>query len=107
MILDMCSDLTPIIYVIKMVLKIIMYGIPMLLILFITIDLGKAIISSDDKEVKAAQSRAIKRAIYTVAIFFVGLFVTILMNTIAGGLAKGENTGADTTSWATCWQNAD
>ena len=58
-----CKDLLPLIKLIKAILGIIQFIIPVLLILLGTIDLGKAVISSDDKEVKAAQSRLIKRVI--------------------------------------------
>ena len=66
--INYCDDLLPLIKVIKTVFNIIQFVIPIALILFGTIDLGKAVISSDDKEVKAAQSRLIKRCIYAVAI---------------------------------------
>jgi len=34
-----------------------------------TIDLGKAVLASDDKEIKAAQGRLFKRVLYAAVIF--------------------------------------
>ena len=73
---DGCGGLAPIVRIIKNgVFPIVQIGIPILLIVFGTIDLGKAVISSDEKEVKQAQSRLIKRCIYAILVFFI---VTLL-----------------------------
>ena len=77
-----------------------MIVIPIALILLGTIDLGKAVIASDDKEVKAAQSRLIKRFIYAALIFFVPMLVGVIMNIVSVG---GEG---DTASWENCWRAA-
>ena len=99
--LDPCNGLLPIVKVIrKGVFPLFQIGIPILLIVLGTIDLGKAVISSDDKEVKASQKRLIKRFIYAAAVFFVVTFVTIVMNIVAQG---GEG---DTVSWSNCWRAA-
>lgn len=99
--LDACNGLLPIVKVIRRgVFPLFQIGIPILLIVLGTIDLGKAVISSDDKEVKQAQSRLIKRFIYAAAVFFVVTFVTVVMNIVSeGGVG-------DTTSWADCWKAA-
>ena len=98
--LDACNGLLPIVKVIrKGVFPIIQIGIPILLILFGTIDLGKAVISSDDKEIKAAQGRLIKRCIYAAAIFFVTVIVQVLMNIVSNGVSgTGDCEG--------CWEAA-
>ncbi|MDO5002958.1 MAG: hypothetical protein Q4E39_01845 [bacterium] len=102
---DPCQGLGPIVVVIKSVFRLIQFAIPIALILFGTIDLGKAVISSDEKEVKKAQSTLIKRFIYAAAIFFVVTLVTLLTNLVADGVADDSNNGADTQSWSRCWQN--
>lgn len=102
---DPCQGLGPIIVVIKAVFKLIQFAIPIALVLFGTIDLGKAVISSDEKEVKKAQSTLIKRCIYAVAIFFIITLVTLIMNIVAKGVADDSANGADTSSWATCWNS--
>lgn len=97
---DGCRGLLPIVRVIrKGVFPIVQIGIPILLIIFGTIDLGKAVIASDEKEVKAAQSRLIKRFIYAAFVFFVVTLVSVLMSIVSQG---ADGTG----SWADCWQAA-
>ncbi len=99
--IDSCNGLLPLVKVIKKGLfPIVQLGIPILLIVLGTFDLGKAVISSEEKEVKAAQSRLIKRFIYAALVFFVATIVSVLMNIVAQG---GEG---DTTSWENCWRAA-
>lgn len=98
--MDACNGLLPLIKVLVAVIKLVMVVIPIALILYGTIDLGKAVIASDEKEVKAAQSRLIKRFIYAALIFFVPMLVGVVMNLVSAG---GEG---DTTSWQSCWRAA-
>ena len=97
---EVCGGLLPLVKVIYNVIWVAMIVIPIVLIVYGTIDLGKAVIASDEKEIKAAQSRLIKRFIYAAAVFFVPLLVTVVMNVVATG-AEG-----DATSWANCWKAA-
>ena len=98
-----CGGIGPIVAFVKWGLfPIIQIGIPILLIIMGSIDLGKAVLSSDDKEIKGATGRLIKRAIAAVAVFFVTTLVTLLMNMFA-------NTGVKTSdvegvNWQKCWQ---
>ena len=96
--IDACGGLLPLVKVIVAVIKLVMVIIPVALIVYGTIDLGKAVIASDEKEVKSAQSRLIKRMIYAALIFFVPMLVGVVMNLVSAG---GEG---DTTSWSNCWQ---
>ena len=98
--MDACGGLLPLVRVLVQVIKILMIVIPIALILLGTIDLGKAVIASDEKEVKAAQSRLIKRFIYAALIFFVPMLVGVIMNIVSVG---GER---DTASWENCWRAA-
>ena len=95
-----CGGLLPIVKVVVAVIKVFMIVVPILLILYGTIDLGKAVIASEEKEVKAAQSRLIKRIIYAALIFFVPMLVGVIMNIVAAGEQEG------TDSWQGCWQAA-
>ena len=96
-----CGGLLPLVRVIrKGIFPLVQIIIPIGLIIFGTIDLGKAVIASDEKEVKAAQSRLLKRFIYAALIFFVVTLVSALMSIIATG---GEG---DTNSWSDCWRAA-
>ena len=105
---DYCGGIGPIVGVIKNgIFPIIQIGIPILLILMGSIDLGKAVISSDEKAIKGATSNLIKRCIAAIAVFFIVTIVRILTNIIASN-AK-EETGDQATGtgeaidWASCW----
>lgn len=101
-----CDTLQPIISVLKHgFMPIIQIGIPIILIVLGSIDLGKAVIASDDKEVKAAQSRLIKRCIYAVAIFFVVTIVQLLTSLLAN-MQNNETGNIDADSWWGCWKEA-
>lgn len=96
-----CGGLLPIVRVIKKGLfPLVQIIIPIGLLIYGTIDLGKAVIASDDKEVKAAQQRLIKRFVYAALIFFVVTLVSALMGIVATG---GEG---NTTGWNDCWRAA-
>lgn len=56
---------------ISLVVNIIKIAIPILLVIFGMIDLGKAVMSNDEKEMKGAQTKLIKRVLYAVLIFFI------------------------------------
>lgn len=100
---DACEGLGPIVRILRDGLfPIIQIGIPIILIALGTIDLGKAVIASDEKEVKSAQKRLIQRCIYAVAIFFIVTLVTIVM----GLVAKGADGNVNTNKWAECWRKA-
>lgn len=101
--IDSCGGLLPIVRVIrKGVFPLVQLFIPIVLIILGTIDLGRAVIASDDKEVKAAQGRLIKRFIYAALIFFVTTLVSVLMDLVS----KGGDDAGDTTSWQSCWRSA-
>ena len=100
-----CKGLGPIVRLIKKgVFPIVQIGIPIALLIFGTIDLGKAVISSDEKEVKQAQGRLIKRCIYAVVIFFMVTLVSIVMGLV--DTANDSNVGkSSANSWASCWNS--
>lgn len=57
--------------------------IPLLLILFGIIDLGKAVIASKDDEIKKATGSLVKRAIASVVIFLLPTIVTFVIGIIS------------------------
>lgn len=60
--------------------------IPILLIIFGMIDLGKAVIASKDDEIKKATNSLLKRAISAVVIFFIPTIIGVVMG-IVGNFA--------------------
>ena len=102
---DNCRGFGFIVRIIKNGLfPILQIGIPIILIVLGTLDLGKAVISSDDKAVKEAQSKLIKRCTYAILVFFIVTLVNLvfsMVGTIAGDDAPGLQ------SWSACWSNPD
>lgn len=94
--LDNCGGLGPIITFIKGLFTIIKIVVPIILLIMGAIDLAKAVLASDDKEIKAATSKLTKRAIAAVAIFFSVTIVEVIMGLVGG----------DGSSWSKCWNNA-
>lgn len=95
------KDLVPIFKFLRFgIYPIIQIGIPILLIIMGSIDLGKAVMSSDDKEIKGATNKLIKRAIAAVAVFFVATIVSLLMNMFD---SSGSEIETGETNWADCW----
>lgn len=66
------------------VLYVFKIAIPLLLIIFGMIDLGKAVIASDDKEIKNATTKLMKRAIAAVVIFFIPNLVSFIFSIVSG-----------------------
>lgn len=105
-ILSCPDDLVPIFKFLKNgIYPIIQIGVPILLILMGTIDLGKAVMSSDDKEIKGATGKLIKRAIAAVAVFFVATIVSLLMNMFAN--SGSEVSIGEQYTWKDCWVDLD
>ena len=98
---DNCGGLGPIVSVIKGIFDIIKILVPIALLLMGVIDLAKAVLASDDKEIKAAEGKLIKRAIAAAAVFFAVTLVHLIMGLVADS-SDEEGTG----NWATCWDNA-
>ena len=102
--LDCDPDLLPLIKFLHYgLLPIIQIGIPIILIVMGSIDLGKAVLSSDDKEIKGATTKLIKRAIAAVAVFFVGTLVSLVMGMFASSGADDSNNIEGTSNWKDCW----
>lgn len=108
--LDICSNtnLAPLWKIIGTVINVIWIGVPILLIILGSIDLGKAVISSKEDEVKKAKKALLNRFIYAVLVFCIVWIVGIVMDLISGIGVTGDNTvtnvpGSDTSSWKDCW----
>ena len=95
-----CIDLKPVLSFMNSILSIIQWGVPILLIIMGSIDLGKAVLASDDKEIKGATSKLIKRAIAAIAIFFIPMLVKLLVNMVG---RSSTNQGG----FIECWQQVN
>ncbi len=95
---EMCTgDFLNLLNLVKWVIRILQIAIPIALILFGTIDMGKAVIAGDEKKMKEAQKPFIKRIVSAVIVFCIPFIVNLVMNLITAG--NGE--------WRECWNAAD
>lgn len=90
---EICDKLGDVIGLLRSLVTLLQWAIPIGLIIFGMLDLGKAVIAGKEDEMKKAQSTLIKRIIYAVAVFLVVTLVIFVMGLV----------GSD--DWNECWQN--
>ena len=96
--INFCSQTAGVWKLIGEIIYIIRIGIPIIVVLLGTLDLGKAVIAGEDKKIKEAQKAFVRRLIYGVAIFFVFTIVKMVFGLLNVDLDKGDN--------KVCWQCA-
>lgn len=88
------------------VIVIIKVFIPIALIIFGMLDLGKAVMSNDEKTMKEAQGKLIKRFIYAVLVF---LIVTLVQTVIGfinnSGASVSDDNGVNVQACINCFVN--
>jgi large-conductance mechanosensitive channel len=90
-----CSeDLKIIIGLIKGILLVAQIVIPILLIIWGTIDLGKAVVASKEEDIKKAQGTLIKRIITAILVFLLSTIVSFALGLVGG------------TEWKECWKDS-
>lgn len=75
---------------VHLIITIIKIAIPIILIIFGMLDLGKAVMSNDEKEMKSSQTKFIKRILYAALVFFVVTVVQLIFGMLDDN-AKGEH----------------
>lgn len=81
-VLSFCSDSKSIWQFVGRIIDIIQIVIPVIIVILAMLDLGKAVMAGEDKEIKAAQSLLVKRLIYGVVIFFVFVIVQVVFGLV-------------------------
>lgn len=99
---NLCEELEVVVKVVKGLLAMMQFAIPILLIIMGTIDLGKAVISSDEKEMKGSVSRFFKRAMAAIAVYLLSSLVVLTMEMVSRESSGNKNTG-DPRSFIDCW----
>lgn len=87
--------------IIVMVINTIKIVVPIILIIFGMIDLAKAVMSNDEKEMKGAQSKLLKRVIYAVAIFLVVAIIQLVFGALAAS-SEGTDDAIDSSTIQGC-----
>lgn len=83
------SELINIVHTIVELIKI---GVPILLIIFGMLDLGKAVMAQKEDEIKKGQQTFVKRLIAAAIVFFVVVIVQLVFNLVTGN--------AEANAWA-------
>ena len=99
------NSIQPVWNIVGIIVNVIMIGVPILLIIFGMVDLGKAVIASKEDEVKKATKLLGKRFLYAIGVFATVWVVTFVLGTIssvAEGTDYDYNVGKG--SWKQCWQ---
>ena len=79
---DICNGMGPVLGLVGWVVLVIKIAVPILLIVLGMIDMTKAVMSKEEKEIKAAQSALIKKVIAAIIVFLVVTIVTLIFSTI-------------------------
>ena len=95
-VLDVCEDLMggttgipdQIAHIIGLAVTLIQIIVPILLIIWGMLDLGKAVIASKEDEIKKATGALVRRAIAAVVIFLLPTIISFIM-TVIGGFSEG------------------
>ena len=74
--------------IISLIVTLIKIGVPVLLIIFGMLDLGKAVMAQKEDEIKKSQQTFLKRLLSAALVFFVVMIVQVIFNLVA---SKEEN----------------
>ncbi len=86
------------------IVNVIKWAIPVILIIFGLLDMAKAVIANEEKEMKEAQKMLIKRLIYAVVAFLVVALVQAVFGLLAKADANGNN-ASNATQCIDCFIN--
>lgn len=103
---QMCYNVQPILYVVKYIINVLQWTVPLILIVLGTWDMVKAVTKAEDeKAISEARSNLIKRIIYGVVIFLVPFFVSFILGLIESNINLEDDNLP--TAWIECWNNAN
>lgn len=94
-----CSDLGFIINIIKWLIKLIQFGIPIILIVLIIFDLVKIVTAGTEDQAKKSTSTIVQRGVWAVVAFFVPMLIGFIFKNISKGSSGNL---ASPTYWMNC-----
>ena len=77
---------------VHMLILLIQIFIPIVLIVLGMLDMGKAVLSNDEKTMKEAQGRLIKRIIYAIVVFLIVAIVKVVVGIVTDTAAGADGT---------------
>ena len=84
--LSFCESSAEIWQLVGKIINIIKIVIPIIIVVLAMLDLGKAVMAGEEKQIKEAQSNAIKRIIVGIIIMFVPTIVNLILDLIGNNL---------------------
>lgn len=103
-----CQSLAPFLRIVGYVVAIVKIVIPILLVVFGMLDVGKAVIASKPDEVNKSLRGFAMRCIAAILVFFIPSIVSVLINAVAATGGSGDNVTGDNSdannNWLECWQ---
>ena len=95
----MCnSDVQMILEIIITLLELVRFFVPVVLIIFCTIDIFKIIVSKKEDEIKKLRKDVIMKIFYSIIIFLIPTIVPFILNLVDSFIPlEYDNT------WKTCW----
>ena len=96
-----CADLGPILSLVRGIINIICWAIPIILIVLIVIDIAKLVTAGnlDDKLKKEVTQRITARIIYAIIIFLVPTIISLIFKLVSNTTNVFGETGADCWNW--------
>lgn len=76
-------------YMVNLIITVIQIAVPVILILFGMLDLGKAVMAQKEDEIKKSQGMFVKRLLSAALVFFVVIIVQVVTKLVAG--SEGNN----------------
>lgn len=95
-----CKNIVNVLSIAKFVLRAIQFIVPVLLILWGTIDLVKSVVAGKEDDIKKNQKTLVRRVISAVIVFLIPVAVDILLGLI-GGDSITDTSGI---TWGKCWK---
>ena len=104
--MQMCCNLQPFLNILRIVIKLIQYSVPLLLLVLGTIDMVKVVTSGDDKVAKESSTTFMKRLIYAALIFVVPFLLKLILNIVNNYIIKDSENNINSVSWFSCFNYA-
>lgn len=104
--MQMCCNMRPFLNILRYVIVIIQFSVPLLLIVLGTVDMFKAMTKGDEKENKKVVDTFVKRLIYGVMIFLVPFLVRLVFKVLNDNILNNQKEEINSMSWLSCFNYA-
>ena len=98
-----CEDIGFILNIVKWLIKLVQFGIPIILIVLVVFDLVKIVTAGSDDQTKKSTSAIVQRILWAVVAFFVPMLLSFIFQNISSG--RGSDGLASPIDWINCFFN--